>query len=312
MDTETLTVTVNSPTSTLTVTAQPVSPPVVIPAGGGMFQYTLTVTNTGATPATVDLWALITGPATVDPLRGPRTITVGAGETVVKTVRQHIPSNAPAGTYTYTVNVGTFPSTLIDSDGFTFEKEALANVAGREGTERTGAGRTGAAATGGRLAATPATGARTSEAQAATVPPAEAWVLTWDEVDWVRTRIGSRTVPDEAAGSSTQGIAGEASASAASGAAATVGFPSEYALHPAYPNPFTDRATFDYDLPEAARVQIVAYDLLGREVSRLVDGSVEAGWHRAVLDGRSLPTGVYVVRMTVGGRAFTQRITLVR
>ncbi|HLT47339.1 MAG TPA: T9SS type A sorting domain-containing protein, partial [Rubricoccaceae bacterium] len=90
------------------------------------------------------------------------------------------------------------------------------------------------------------------------------------------------------------------------------GLPSSYALHAAAPNPFAGRTTLRYDLPEAAPVRLVVYDLLGREVAVLVDGEREAGTHAAVLDGRGFAAGVYVVRMTAGGRDFTQRLTLVR
>ena len=43
--------------------------------------------------------------------------------------------------------------------------------------------------------------------------------------------------------------------------------PTEFALHPAYPNPFNPSTTLRFDLPEAAQVYLVVYDLLGREVA---------------------------------------------
>ncbi len=88
--------------------------------------------------------------------------------------------------------------------------------------------------------------------------------------------------------------------------------PSEVALAGAYPNPFSRSATVGFALPEAGRVRLAVYDVLGREVVRLVDGEVEAGRHEALLDGASLPAGVYLVRLVTESRTETQRITLVR
>jgi hypothetical protein len=112
-------------------------------------------------------------------------------------------------------------------------------------------------------------------------------------------------------------------------AAAVGGVPAAYALLPAYPNPFTGRTAVPFALPEAARVRVEAYDLLGRRVAVLADDVYEAGRHTAVLDGRGLASGVYVVRAVMGSpsgspsgadasgtgraaRAFTRRVTLLK
>jgi probable HAF family extracellular repeat protein len=88
--------------------------------------------------------------------------------------------------------------------------------------------------------------------------------------------------------------------------------PEAFALHAAYPNPFAAQATLRYDLPASGAVRVAVYDVLGREVAVLVDGHVAAGRHTAVLDGRGLAAGLYVVRLVAGERTFTQRLTLAR
>jgi hypothetical protein len=89
--------------------------------------------------------------------------------------------------------------------------------------------------------------------------------------------------------------------------------PAVPALHAARPNPSTGRTSLGYDVAEAGAVRLAVYDALGREVAVLVDGAREAGRHEAVLDGRTLPSGVYLVRMTTaGGFVQMQRVTLVR
>jgi hypothetical protein len=79
--------------------------------------------------------------------------------------------------------------------------------------------------------------------------------------------------------------------------------PNLFKLHPAYPNPFNPATTIRYDLPHASEVSLIVYDLLGREVARLMDGYREPGYHQAQWDGhaktgRSLPSGIYIARLT--------------
>jgi hypothetical protein len=78
--------------------------------------------------------------------------------------------------------------------------------------------------------------------------------------------------------------------------------PEVFALHDNYPNPFNPSTTIRYDLPEAADVSLVVYDMLGREVVRLVDGWLEPGYHQVVWQGhdqrgRPVPSGLYLVLM---------------
>ncbi|UCH09311.1 MAG: Ig-like domain-containing protein, partial [Fidelibacterota bacterium] len=82
--------------------------------------------------------------------------------------------------------------------------------------------------------------------------------------------------------------------------------PNGYALHANFPNPFNPSTTIRFDLPTAAPVSLVVYDLLGRQVIRLVDGYRPAGtavaiWNGRDGDGREVPTGVYIARLTAPG-----------
>ncbi|MFQ5570132.1 MAG: T9SS type A sorting domain-containing protein [Rhodothermales bacterium] len=86
----------------------------------------------------------------------------------------------------------------------------------------------------------------------------------------------------------------------------------ELALGGAYPNPFNPEAVIPYALPESGYVRIRVYDMLGREVARLVDGEVSAGVHEVTLRAEALPTGVYLVRMEAQGQVQVQRVTLMK
>ncbi|MBA7568016.1 hypothetical protein ES708_09735 [subsurface metagenome] len=98
---------------------------------------------------------------------------------------------------------------------------------------------------------------------------------------------------------------------------APVSLPTSFALHPNYPNPFNPSTTLRFDLPEAAEVTLLVYDLLGREIIRLVDGRHEAGpyrviWNSRDAQGRQVPTGVYLVRMVSEKYSKTIKMVLLK
>ena len=83
--------------------------------------------------------------------------------------------------------------------------------------------------------------------------------------------------------------------------------PKAFALDQNFPNPFNPTTTIYYQLPTDSRVSIVVYDLLGREVRRLVDETKEAGYHEERFNAAGIASGVYFYRMTAeplsgGGR----------
>jgi choice-of-anchor B domain-containing protein len=78
------------------------------------------------------------------------------------------------------------------------------------------------------------------------------------------------------------------------------------------PNPFATAATIRFALEAPTEVRLAVYDVLGREVAVLVDGPLEAGAHVAVFDGRGLPSGTYVYRLTAGRDVQTGRMALAR
>ncbi|UCH63248.1 MAG: T9SS type A sorting domain-containing protein [Fidelibacterota bacterium] len=78
--------------------------------------------------------------------------------------------------------------------------------------------------------------------------------------------------------------------------------PDGYILHQNFPNPFNPVSTIRYELPQADNVSLIVYDILGREVARLVEGYLEPGYHQIQWDGRDrdggeVPTGVYIARL---------------
>lgn len=93
--------------------------------------------------------------------------------------------------------------------------------------------------------------------------------------------------------------------------------PERYSLGANYPNPFNPNTTIKYNLPEEAHVHLVVYNLMGREVIRLVDGFVPAGYHQAVWNGKdrrgsAVPSGVYLYRIQANHFSKTEKMVLLK
>ncbi|MHC1707804.1 MAG: HYR domain-containing protein [Bacteroidales bacterium] len=65
-----------------------------------------------------------------------------------------------------------------------------------------------------------------------------------------------------------------------------------------YPNPFQNRTEFSYTLPEQANVNIRVYDMLGNEVSTLVNETQNANTYQITFDASKLLPGVYTYRVS--------------
>ena len=71
-------------------------------------------------------------------------------------------------------------------------------------------------------------------------------------------------------------------------------------LGPSSPNPARLRASIPFRLPSSGHVKLALYDMLGREVARLVDGPMPAGEQRVEVDVAGLARGSYIYTLTVG------------
>ncbi len=88
--------------------------------------------------------------------------------------------------------------------------------------------------------------------------------------------------------------------------------PHTLALHANYPNPFNPTTSISFDLPAASHVQLLVYDLAGREVARLIDQPLSAGAHRAIFDATALPSGTYLYRLHTDTAELTRPMTLIK
>ena len=94
--------------------------------------------------------------------------------------------------------------------------------------------------------------------------------------------------------------------------AVEVGSPEQFALHGSFPNPFQERTTIRYELPEEREVTIAVHDARGRKVRTLLRGEAQRGRQETTFAAEALASGVYFVRMQAGDYRETRKLVLVR
>ncbi|MCB2198185.1 T9SS type A sorting domain-containing protein [bacterium] len=93
--------------------------------------------------------------------------------------------------------------------------------------------------------------------------------------------------------------------------------PSSWSLSPAYPNPFNPSTTIRYNVAHTSTIKLGVYDVLGREVTRLVDGPISAGQHAVQWNGMSsshtpVSSGTYFIRLEAKDLTLTRRVVLMK
>ena len=92
-----------------------------------------------------------------------------------------------------------------------------------------------------------------------------------------------------------------------------IAVPDDYALHPNYPNPFNPLTRVNYDIPKDGPVELIVFDILGREVITLMDANIQAGYHTMTWRGlnkhrQGVAAGVYFFQLR--SKDFTRTIKM--
>ena len=96
------------------------------------------------------------------------------------------------------------------------------------------------------------------------------------------------------------------------------GVPNDFVLLQNFPNPFNPTTTIRYGLPQAERVTLKIYNLLGEEVALIINDELQAAsYHVAIWDGRNklgevVGSGVYVYRFRAGSFTSIKKMALVK
>ncbi|HMK39353.1 MAG TPA: aryl-sulfate sulfotransferase [Bacteroidota bacterium] len=104
------------------------------------------------------------------------------------------------------------------------------------------------------------------------------------------TSLTDTTIRSASAGSFSIG-------SAVLSVSAGSGTPQAFALEQNFPNPFNPSTEIRYALPRRAQVSLEVFNTLGQQVSTLVNGTEESGFHEVRFDGSNFASGVYYYRL---------------
>jgi len=85
-----------------------------------------------------------------------------------------------------------------------------------------------------------------------------------------------------------------------------------YKLYQNYPNPFNPLTNIDFSVPNAGKVMIRVFDLLGKEIATLLDEYKQSGKYRITFDGTNLPSGIYFYKIITNNFSSTKKMVLIK
>jgi hypothetical protein len=87
---------------------------------------------------------------------------------------------------------------------------------------------------------------------------------------------------------------------------------SEFKLNQNFPNPFNPSTKINFSIPRNEFADLRVYDLLGREVSVLVSGYINAGKYEVEFDAKQYASGMYYYRLKTQDNVSVKKMTLVK
>lgn len=92
----------------------------------------------------------------------------------------------------------------------------------------------------------------------------------------------------------------------------TPAVPSKLGLSQNYPNPFNPSTSISFEIPQYGFVNLKVFDLLGNEVTTLVNKNLDAGSHSVVFNASEIPSGLYLYKLKFGSQTLTRKMALVK
>ena len=88
--------------------------------------------------------------------------------------------------------------------------------------------------------------------------------------------------------------------------------PVTFELKQNYPNPFNPSTTIEYSVPESGHFMLKVYNTIGQEVATLVNGEVNAGYHKVSFNAKNLASGLYIYRLTGNNINLVKKMMLLK
>jgi len=90
------------------------------------------------------------------------------------------------------------------------------------------------------------------------------------------------------------------------------GIPKVYELSQNFPNPFNPVTKINFAIPKNSLVTLQVFDLLGREITTLINEEKQAGYYSVDFDASGLSSGIYFYRLSAGDYVKTMKMTLMK
>lgn len=88
--------------------------------------------------------------------------------------------------------------------------------------------------------------------------------------------------------------------------------PQQFKLYPNYPNPFNPVTRIGYSINQASHVSLKIFNILGQEITMLVNELQYPGEKTVTFDATNLPGGMYFYRLTTGSRVEVRKMVLIK
>ena len=86
----------------------------------------------------------------------------------------------------------------------------------------------------------------------------------------------------------------------------------DYTLFQNYPNPFNPSTTIKFQIPNDGFVTLKVYDIIGNEVTTLINEQKPQGRYEVNFNASSLASGVYIYKLQAGSFADTKKMLLLK
>jgi hypothetical protein len=83
-------------------------------------------------------------------------------------------------------------------------------------------------------------------------------------------------------------------------------------LYQNYPNPFNPQTKITFSVPEDSKVNLIVYDILGKEIKTLVNDNLTAGKYEVEFDAGNLSSGIYFYRLSAGKNSETRKLQVIK
>ena len=88
--------------------------------------------------------------------------------------------------------------------------------------------------------------------------------------------------------------------------------PESFKLHQNYPNPFNPNTKIKMEIAKVGNVKLIVYDILGREVAKLVNEKLKPGTYVVEFDGSNFASGVYFYKMVTSDYVDVRKMLLLK